>query len=85
MLQETIVNLIREKCPSELGPLFFKGHILIHLPEIDDDFLQRYRKIKKEITGCVTENFLVREEEVLFEVRSGAWNCSFKIGKTLTP
>lgn len=42
-------------------------------------------KIKKEITACIIEHLPVLEEEVLFEVRSGAWNCSFKLGKTLNP
>ena len=85
MFQEIIVSLIREKCPSDWDLVFFKGHIQVHLPEMEGDFLPRYRKVKKEITGCVTEHFPVLEEELLFEVRSGAWNCSFKLGKTLIP
>jgi hypothetical protein len=85
MFQESIVRLIREKCPSDWDLVFFKGHILVHLPEIAGDFLSRYRKVKKEITGCVMEHLPVLEEELLFEVRSGAWNCSFKLGKTMIP
>ena len=85
MSLETIVNLIREKCSSDWEPVFFKGHILIHLPVMEGDFLSRYRKVKKEITSCVTAHLPVLEEEILFEVRSGAWNCSFKLGKTLIP
>jgi hypothetical protein len=85
MFQETIVNLIREKCAPDWDLVFFKGHILVHLPELEGDFLPRYRKVKKEITGWVTEHLPVLEEEVLFEVRSGAWNCSFKLAKTLIP
>jgi len=30
MLQETIVTLIREKCPSDWELALFKGHILVH-------------------------------------------------------
>jgi hypothetical protein len=85
MFQEAIISLIREKCPSDWETVLFKGHILVHLPEMEGDFLPRYRKVKKEITACVTEHLPVLEEEVLFEIRSGAWNCSFKLGKTLIP
>jgi len=63
----------------------FKGHILVHLPEMEGDFLSRYRKVKKEITNCLMAYFPVMEEEILFEVRSGAWNCSFKLCKPLIP
>jgi len=83
MSQETIVNFIREKCPSDWELVLFKGHILVNLPEMEGDFLHRYRKVKKEIMGCVTERLPVLEEVILFEVRSGAWNCSFKLAKTL--
>jgi hypothetical protein len=48
---------------------------------MEGDFLPRYRKVKKEIMGCVTEQLSVLEDEVLFEARSGAWNCNFKLGK----
>jgi hypothetical protein len=85
MFQETVVSLIRERCPSDWETVFFKGHILVHLPEMEDDFLPRYRKVKKEIMGCLTQHLPVLEEEVLFEVRSGPWNCSFKLGQTLIP
>jgi hypothetical protein len=84
MFQETVVTLIREKCPTDWDLVFFKGHILVHLPETENDFLPRYRKVKKEIMNYVTEHLPILEEEVLFEVRSGAWNCSFKLGKTLS-
>ncbi|MHB8206388.1 hypothetical protein [Mucilaginibacter sp.] len=83
MLQEIIVDLISEKCPSEWELVVFKGHILVYLPEMEGDFLPRYREVKKEITNCVTKNLPVLNEEVLFEVRSDAWNCSFKLGKML--
>ena len=85
MFQETVVRLIRERCPSDWETVFFKGHILIHLPEMEGDFPSRYRKVKKEIMGCVKEHFPLLEDELLFEVRSGAWNCSFKLGQTLIP
>lgn len=80
MFQEAIVSLIREKCPSEWELVVFKDRILVQLPETAGDFLPRYRQVKKEITAWVTEQFPV-PEEVLFEIRSSAWNCSFKLGR----
>jgi hypothetical protein len=53
MFQEAIVSLIREKCPPGWEVVLFKGHILVHLPKMEGDFLVRYRKVKKEITGWV--------------------------------
>jgi hypothetical protein len=53
------------------------------MPEMEGDFPSRHRKIKKEILGCIMEHSPVHEEEVLFEVRSGDWNCSFKPDKIL--
>ncbi len=85
MSHETVVSILREKCPPDWEPVLFKGHILVNLPEMEGNFTLTYRKIKKEITACIIEHLPVLEEEVLFEVRSGAWNCSFKLGKTLNP
>jgi hypothetical protein len=81
MSHETVVSILREKCPPDWELILFKGHILVQLSEMEGDFLPCYRKIKKEITSYVTAHLPVLEEEVLFEVRSCAWNCSFKLGK----
>jgi hypothetical protein len=78
-----LLKIIR--CPPDWKPVLFKGHILDHLPEMEGDFLSRYRKVKKEITNCVMAHFPVMEEDILFEVRSGAWNCSFKLCKPPDP
>jgi hypothetical protein len=80
MLREAMISLIRDKCPPDWEPALFKRHILVHVPETEGNFLPYYRKVKKEITACVTEQFTVLEEEMLFEIRSGSWNCSFKLG-----
>jgi hypothetical protein len=43
MFQETVVSLLREKCPPDWEPALFKEHILIHLPDIAVDFMLTYR------------------------------------------
>jgi hypothetical protein len=83
MSQETVVSILREKCPSDWEPILFKGHILIHLPDTELDFTSTYRKVKQQITACVKEHMPDRQEEVLFEIRNNTWNCSFKLGKTV--
>jgi hypothetical protein len=82
MSQETVVSILREKCPSDWEPILFKGHILIHLPDTELDFMSAYHKVKQQITACLKDRMPDREEEVLFEVRNRTWNCSFKLGKT---
>jgi hypothetical protein len=61
----------------------FKDHIIINLPNKEEDYRSAYSKVKKEVTGCVQQHFPERNTELLFEVRSGSWNCSFKLGKTI--
>lgn len=80
-----LITLIGELWSSDWERVLFKGHILVHLPEMEGDFLSLYRKVKKEITNYVKAHFHILVEEVLFEIRSGAWNCSFKLDKTLIP
>jgi hypothetical protein len=83
ILQENLLKLIAEKCSSHWQVNVFQDHILINLPDTENDFKSAYREVKKEITACVHEHLPGRNIEVLFEVRNGSWNCSFKLGKTL--
>jgi hypothetical protein len=82
ILQANLLNIIREKCSSGWELNVFQDHIIINLPDMKKDFRSAYSKVKKEITACVLEHFPERDTDVLFEVRNGSWNCSFKLGKT---
>jgi hypothetical protein len=83
MLQENLLNLIREKCASHWELNVFQDHIIVNLPDTEADFRSAGQQVKREITACVTEHFPERDEDILFEIRSGAWNSSFKLGKTV--
>jgi hypothetical protein len=83
LLQENLLKLIAEKCSSHWEVNIFQDHVLVHLPDTEKDFKSAFRTVKKEITVCVQEYLPVRNTEVLFEVRNGSWNCSFKLGKSL--
>jgi len=84
ILQKNLLKLIAEKCSSHWQVNVFHDHIVIKLPDTEKDFKPAYREVKKEITACVHEHLPERNIDVLFEVRNGSWNCSFKLGKTLT-
>ena len=43
------VNLIRENFHFDWKPVLFKGHTLVHLPEMMGDFLPRYHKAKNKL------------------------------------
>jgi len=58
------------------------NHIIINIPDKEDDFRFAFNKAKHEITECVKQHFPERNSDVLFEVRSASWNCSFKLRKT---
>jgi hypothetical protein len=64
ILQENLLNIIREKCSSGWELNVFEDHIIVN------------------IIRCVKQHFPDRDFDILFEVRNGSWNCSFKIGKT---
>jgi hypothetical protein len=83
MLQENLLNLIREKCAAHWELNLFPDHIIINLPADETDFRSACQQVKLEITACVKAYFPERDLYVLFEIRSGAWNSSFKIGKTV--
>jgi len=83
MLQEDLLNLIREQCASHCVLELFRDHIIINLPGDEADFRSAYQKIKREISNCVKVHFPERDKDFLFEVRSGAWNSSFKLGKNI--
>jgi len=80
ILQENLLKLIAEKCSSHWEVNVFHDHVLINLPDTENDFKSTYRKVKKEIIDCVQEHLPIRDAEILFEVRNGSWNCSFKLG-----
>lgn len=83
VLSENLIISISEKCSSSWKLEAFKDHIIINLPDdTGEDFRSVYNKVKREITACVGLYFPDRRSDALFEVRSGSWNCSFKIGKT---
>ena len=82
ILQEDLLNIIREKCSSGWELNVFGDHIIINLRDKEDDFRSAYSKVKQEITICVKQHFPERNADILFEVRNGSWNCSFKLGKT---
>jgi len=81
--QENLLNIIREKCSSGWLLDVFKDHIIINLPDTEEDYRSAYSKAKREITRCIQQHFPERNTEILFEVRNGSWNCSFKLGKTV--
>ena len=82
ILRENLLNLIREKCTSIWELDVFEDHIIINVKEQADDFRPVFSSIKKEIAQCVRDHFPERNTDILFEVRNGSWNCSFKLGKT---
>ncbi|MDB5110530.1 MAG: hypothetical protein JWR67_1644 [Mucilaginibacter sp.] len=82
IFQENILNLIREKCSSHWELNVFKNHIIISLPDTQEDYRSAYRQIKQEITKYVRQHFPERDEELIFEVRKGSWNFSFKLRQT---
>jgi hypothetical protein len=81
ILPENLLTIIREKCSPGWELNVFQDHIIINLPDIEIDFRSAYSKIKKEIAACVLQHFPERNADILFEVRNGSWNCSFKLGK----
>jgi len=83
ILQENLLNIIREKCSSGWDLNVFEDHIIINVKDAEGDFRAAYSMIKQEITLCIKAHFQERIEDILFEVRNGSWNCSFKIGKTI--
>ena len=85
IVQENILNLIRDNCSAYWELNVFKDHIIINLPETNEDYRLAYTKAKQEITACVKLHFPERDTELLFEVRNGSWNCSFKLMNTTSP
>jgi hypothetical protein len=83
MLQKSLLEIIPEKCSPVWELAVFQDHIIINLPDKEDNFRSAYAKVKQEITACVHKHFPERNEELVFEVRNGSWNCIFKIGKTV--
>jgi hypothetical protein len=83
MLRENLLKLIREKCAAHWELNLFRDHIIINLPDKEVDFRSACQQVKREITVCIKVHFPERDQDVLFEVRSGAWNSSFKLGKTI--
>ena len=83
ILQENLLNIISEKCSSGWELLVFGDHIIVNVMEKENNFRSAYATVKQQITLCVKEHFPERSADILFEVRNGSWNCSFKIGKTM--
>jgi REP element-mobilizing transposase RayT len=85
ILQENLLKLIGEQCSSHWELEVYKDHLIINLPDTQEDYRSVYQQVKKEITRCVQQHFPERYTELLFEVRNGSWNASFKVGKTNIP
>jgi hypothetical protein len=83
ILPEDLLNIIREKCSPHWELEVYKDHIIVNLPDATEDYRSVYQQIKKDITKCVKQHFPERNTELLFEVRNGSWNSSFKLGKTI--
>ncbi|EHQ31008.1 hypothetical protein [Mucilaginibacter paludis] len=83
ILQANMLNIIREKCSSGWSLEVFGDHIIVNVLRKEDNFRPVFALVKQTITRCVKEHFPERNDDVLFEVRNGSWNCSFKIVKTL--
>jgi len=83
ILQENLLNIIREKCSSGWDLHVFGDHIIVDVMHKENNFRSAYVTVKQEITRCIKEHFPERSIDMLFEVRNGSWNCSFKIGKTM--
>lgn len=79
--QENAIKIIRENCSPGWQLSLFKDHIIIDLPIAEGDFRASYLSTKKQISKCIQEHFPERDEELLFEVRNGSWNCGFKLSR----
>jgi len=84
ILQENLLKILREKCSSGWDLNVFGDHIIVNAREEEDNFRSAYITVKQEITRCVKAHFPERSNDILFEVRNGSWNGSFKIGKTMS-
>jgi len=82
ILQEDILKLIRSQCSSHWELEIYKGHIIINLTATQPDYRSVYQEIKEQVTKYVLQHFPERETELIFEVRKGSWNSSFKIGNS---
>jgi hypothetical protein len=85
ILQEKILKFIREKYSSHWELEEYKDHIIINQPDTGKDYRSVYQQVKKEVTRSVQQHFSERNAELIFEVRSGSWNFSFRLAKTLIP
>jgi DNA polymerase III delta subunit len=81
-LQESIINIIRENCSPDWVLSMFNGHVIVNLPNSEEEPRLAYNKAKKEITSCIKEYLPERNTDILIEVRSGSLNCSFKLALT---
>jgi hypothetical protein len=84
ILQKNLLTIRREKCSSGWDLDVFGDHIIVNAREEEDNFRSAYPTVKQEITRCVKAHFPERSTELLFEMRNGSWNGSFKIGKTIS-
>jgi len=83
IFQENILKLIRERCSDHWDLEIFMDHIIVNLPDTREDHRAICQRAKKEIVQCVREQFPERDTDLLFEVRNGSLNFSFKLPKTI--
>jgi hypothetical protein len=62
----------------------FKDHIIINLRDKRDHYRRPYKQVKQEIPKCIRQHVPEREAELLFEIRNGPRNFSFKLRETMT-
>ncbi|TWI97626.1 hypothetical protein JN11_03448 [Mucilaginibacter frigoritolerans] len=81
--QEKAIKILHENCSLDWELSLYRDHIIVALPVAEGDFRTTYLNVKKQITKCIDEHFPDRNEELLFEIRNGSWNCGFKIKQAI--
>lgn len=81
-IAENILNIIHERCSPAWQLELLSDQVIINLPELKEDFRSAFNKAKQEIQACVKQYIPERDNDILFEIRTGSWNGSFKLKGT---
>lgn len=57
ILQDNLLNIIREKCSSGWSLDVFEDHIIVNITGTEKDFRPTYAAVKQEITRCIKTHF----------------------------